>query len=170
MLLSLYGQSTEFGMVRHHLWRHLGGNYVVINEDLHEEFEGFKKKVYMYVDSTFYIVEAMELLHIWCLSDKFTLKTMHVHRRTYFQISVSHLDTFCKWVYDKRQFFSCKENFSIKMLVDCDEESRLKQVDDTDNESNNIPYWPVCEGWQKSVSVAWDKIRQGQCLSHTRTF
>ena len=24
-----------------------GGYFVVINEDLHEEFEGFKKKVYM---------------------------------------------------------------------------------------------------------------------------
>ena len=94
-----------------------GGYFVVINEDLHEEFEGFKKKVYMYVDSTFYIVEAMELLHIWCLSDKFTLKTMHLLGRTYFLISVIHLDTFCKWVYGKRKFFSCKENFSIKMLV-----------------------------------------------------
>ena len=41
-----------------------GGYFVVINEDRHE---GFKKKVYMYVNSTFYI-------HIWCLSDKFTLK------------------------------------------------------------------------------------------------
>ena len=111
-----------------------GGYFVVINKDLHKEF---KKKVYMYVDSTFYIVEAMELLHIWCLSDKCTLKTMHVLKRTYFLISVSHLDTFCKWVYGKIKFFSCKENFSIKMLVDCDEESRyfintLKQVDDTD--------------------------------------
>ena len=27
----------------------------------------------------------------------------------------------------------------------------LKQVDDTDNERNNIPYWPVCEAWQKSM-------------------
>ena len=42
------------------------------------------------------------------------------------------------------------------MLVDCDEVSRyfintLKQLDDTDNESNNIPYWPVCEVWQKGM-------------------
>ena len=27
----------------------------------------------------------------------------------------------------------------------------LKQVNDTDHESNNIPYWPVCEVWQKSM-------------------
>ena len=27
----------------------------------------------------------------------------------------------------------------------------LKQVDDTNYESNNIPYWPVCEVWQKSM-------------------
>ena len=27
----------------------------------------------------------------------------------------------------------------------------MKQVDDTDHESNNIPYWPVCEAWQKSM-------------------
>ena len=30
-----------------------GGYFVVINEDLHEEFDGFKKKVYMCVDSKF---------------------------------------------------------------------------------------------------------------------
>ena len=83
-----------------------GGYFIVINEDLHEELEGFKNKVYMYVDSTFYIVEAMELLHIWCLSDMFTLKTMHLLGRTYFLISVSHLDTFCKWMYAKRKLFS----------------------------------------------------------------
>ena len=52
------------------------------------------------------------------------------------------------------------------MLVDCVEECRyfintLKQVDDTDIESNNISCWPVCKVWQKSMSVAWDKIRQG---------
>ena len=27
----------------------------------------------------------------------------------------------------------------------------IKQVDDTENESSNIPYWPVCEAWQKSI-------------------
>ena len=27
----------------------------------------------------------------------------------------------------------------------------LKQVDDTDNVSNNIPYWPACEVWQKGM-------------------
>ena len=49
MLLSLYGQSTEFGMVRHQLVKAFGGYFVVINEDLHEEFDGFKKKVYVHV-------------------------------------------------------------------------------------------------------------------------
>ena len=40
--------------------------------------------------------------------------------------------------------------------MDCDEEFRyfiniFKQVYDTDNESNNIPYWSVCETWQKRM-------------------
>ena len=39
-----------------------GGDFVIVNEELHEEFDEFRSKVYAYVDKEYSIVEAVELL------------------------------------------------------------------------------------------------------------
>ena len=45
-----------------------GGSFVVIDEDLYEELDAFKKKLYSYVDKSFSIFKAQELLHV-CVQD-----------------------------------------------------------------------------------------------------
>ena len=88
----------------------LGGDFVVVNEDLHEEFEKFKHKLYSYVDRGFTIVEAVELLQIWCRASKLCLKEVQLLGKNYFLISSAHLDTFCEWVYRKRSMCTSQEN------------------------------------------------------------
>ena len=39
--------------------RRCGGDFVIVSEDLCDEFEEFKKKVYS-------IVKAVELIDVWC--------------------------------------------------------------------------------------------------------
>ena len=43
-----------------------GGDFVIVSEDLCDEFEAFKKKVYSYVDRAYSIVKAVELIDAWC--------------------------------------------------------------------------------------------------------
>ena len=45
-----------------------GGSFVVIDEDLYDELDAFKKKLYSYVDKSFSIFKAQELLHV-CVQD-----------------------------------------------------------------------------------------------------
>ena len=49
----------------------LGGDFVVINEDL---LEKIKRKVYSFVDRGFTVAEAVELLQIWCRTSKLCLQ------------------------------------------------------------------------------------------------
>ena len=130
-----------------------GGSFVVIDEDLYEELDAFKKKLYSYVDKSFSIVKAQELLHVWCTSCRITPKSLHLLGSTYFLMSPLHLDAFCQWVISKRKVFTCKENFDINLLMEHEEESSHLMnviVDQVDNESETtIKYWPVCEDWQK---------------------
>ena len=130
-----------------------GGSFVVIDEDLYEELDAFKKKLYSYVDKSFSIVKAQELLHVWCTSCRITLKSLHLLGSTYFLMSPLHLDAFCQWVISKRKVFTCKENFDINLLMEHEEQSSHLMnviVDQVDNESETtIKYWPVCEDWQK---------------------
>ena len=41
-----------------------GGDFVIVNEELHGEFDEFRSKVYAYVDKEYSIVEAVELLQV----------------------------------------------------------------------------------------------------------
>ena len=45
-----------------------GGDFVIVSDDLYDECETFKKKVYSYVDRAFSIVKAVELIDVWCTS------------------------------------------------------------------------------------------------------
>ena len=69
-----------------------GGSFVLIDADLYEELDAFQKKLYSYVDKSFSIVKAQELLHIWSTSCRITIKSLHMPRSTYFLMSPLHLD------------------------------------------------------------------------------
>ena len=87
-----------------------GGDFVIVSDNLYDEFETFKKKVYSYVDRAFTIVKAVELIDFWCTScGGITLKRLHLLGSVYFVMSSAQLDSLCQWVYAKRSLFSCKD-------------------------------------------------------------
>ena len=79
-----------------------GGDFVIVSDDLYDEFETFKKKVYSYVDRAFSIVKAVELIDVWCTScGGVTLKPLHLLGSVYYLMSSAQLDLLCQWVYAK---------------------------------------------------------------------
>ena len=60
---------------------------MIINEDLHGEFDDFKSKVYSYVDKEYSIIEAVELRRVWCIASKVRLRRVQLLGRKYFLMS-----------------------------------------------------------------------------------
>ena len=83
----------------------LGGNFVVVNENLHDEFAEFKGKVQSYIGTACCLVKEIGLLKVWCRSTEIKLKPVHVLGKTYFLMSPYDLDELCQWVKNKRSFF-----------------------------------------------------------------
>ena len=63
-----------------------GGDFVIVNEELHREFDEFRSKVYAYVDKEYSIVEAVELLQVWCRASKVILYRVQLLGRQYLHI------------------------------------------------------------------------------------
>ena len=65
----------------------LGGNFVVVNENLYAEFAEFKGKVLSYIGTTHCLVKRIELLKVWSRSTEVQLKPVHVLGNIYFLMS-----------------------------------------------------------------------------------
>ena len=98
-----------------------------------------------YVDKEYSIVEAVELLQVWCRASKVILRRVQLLGRRYFMMSSTHLDEFCEWVHDKRRLCCDEAEFRVTMLTDpCIDSSHFKYSMDA------ITYNPVCRDWQIS--------------------
>ena len=82
----------------------LGGNFVVVNENLHAEFAEFKGKVLSYIATTHCLVKGIELLKVWSRSTKAQLKPVNVLGDIYFLMSPYDLDELCEWIRNKEVF------------------------------------------------------------------
>ena len=103
-----------------------GGDFVIINDDLHHEFKMFKIKLsshlFSSLDGTCSVVEWIELLMFWGTSSKISTKPLQVLEKTYFLMSALDLDNFCQWVYDTRKL--CL-NGDITCLLSFNEEHTI---------------------------------------------
>ena len=133
----------------------LGGNFVVVNENLHAaEFAEFKGKVLSYIGTTHCLVKGIEVLKVWSRSTKAQLKPVHVLGNIYFLMSPYDLDELCEWVRNK-SFFLNNKDFTIDGLLEyeeqCNSSSISSRVSEITNEEHNdhINYQPVCSEWQK---------------------
>ena len=74
-----------------------GGDFVIINEDLHDEFNKFKIKLtsclFSTPDGMRSAVEGIELLMFWCTSSNISTKPLQLLEKTYFLMSASDLVT-----------------------------------------------------------------------------
>ena len=69
---------------------------MIINDDLHDEFNKFKKTNSPNTFShpwTCSVVEGIELIMFWCTSSNISTKPLQVLEKTYFLMSASDLDT-----------------------------------------------------------------------------
>ena len=82
----------------------LGGNFVVVNDNLHAKFVEFKGKVLSYIGTTHCLVKGIELLIVWSRSTKVQLKPVHLLGNIYFLMSPYDLDELREWVRNKRSF------------------------------------------------------------------
>ena len=133
-----------------------GGDFVIVSDNLYDEFETFKKKVYSYVDRAFTIVKAVELIDFWCTScGGITLKRLHLLGSVYFVTSSAQLDSLCQWVYAKRSLFSCKDEFSLNRIVESEDQTSKHpdaMVEEIAKDGpNTISYLPACDEWQNSL-------------------
>ena len=121
---------------------------MIINDDLHDEFNKFKCKLsshlFSSLDDTCSIVEGIGLLMFWCISSSISTKPLQVLEKTYFLMSASHLDNFCQWVYDTRKLclngdISCLLSFNGEHAITAS--SCLKVVNE------------VCRDWQENRCI-----------------
>ena len=147
---------TCFGRVQ--LREVCGGDFVIVSEDLCDEFEAFKKKVYSYVNRAYSIVKAVELIDVWCTAGGGgTLKPLHLLGSVYNLMSSAQLDSFCQWVCAKRRLFSSKDEFSLKKIVESQDQTSRHPGDVIEKnavdgpKTSTITYLPPCDEWQRSL-------------------
>ena len=115
----------------------MGGNFVIVNEDLFKEFDEFKHKLYSSVERGFTVVEAVELVQIWCRSSNLCLRETQLLGKKYFVMSSSQ--------YRNRSTCNSQENIVALLLEASNSKSFEKETD-----HHLISYNPVCIEWQIS--------------------
>ena len=135
-----------------------GGDFVIINEDLHDEFNKFKSKfstsLFLSLDGTCSVVEGIELLMFWCMSSDISTTPLQVLEKTYFLMSASDLDNFCQWVHDTRKLCI---NGDITCLLSFNGEHAITPLKVVNEEKvDMISYVTVCSDWQeKKMYSTW---------------
>ena len=143
------------------------GSFIIVNENLQHEFKKFNKKVSSYIDASYNVVKANELINIWLNSCDIALKSVNVLGNMYFLMDGSDLDDLCLWIYNKRTF-CCDKEVTIENLlqpsepkngIPVPEDNVLRCLEETDenlsdgihidaveNEQiSQICYIPVCK-------------------------
>ena len=79
-----------------------GGDYVIINEELHSQFDEFKCNA---VPANHRMVPVMEILeYYWCkVRCEVSMNTVHLYGKSYVKMTAVELDDFCKCILDMRK-------------------------------------------------------------------
>eukprot|EP00731_Ephydatia_muelleri_P011773 Em0006g667a len=59
-----------------------GGDFVIVTEDLNDEFDVFKRKVFSYLDDALRMVRSIDLLNIWIRESNVSVKSLQDPNRT----------------------------------------------------------------------------------------
>eukprot|EP00731_Ephydatia_muelleri_P000953 Em0001g953a len=79
-----------------------GGDFLIINEELHSQFDEFKCNA---VPANHSMVPVMEILeYYWCkVRCEVSMNTVHLYEKSYVKMTAVELDDFCKWILDMRE-------------------------------------------------------------------
>ena len=100
----------------------LGGNFVVVNENVHGEFAEFRGKVQSCIGTTHCLVKGIELLKVWSRSTKAQLKPVPVLGNIYFLMSSYDLDYNCVSGSELKEVFLIDKDFTIDGLLEYEEQ------------------------------------------------
>lgn len=83
-------------------------DFVIVNNELHEEFDTFKKSE---VPRRTSFIETNPLLQLYCQEKCYQdIPTVQKHGKTYLELSDSNMDDLCRWVLNLRELFSSQGN------------------------------------------------------------
>ena len=79
-----------------------GGDFLIINEELHSQFDEFKCNA---VPANHSMVPVMEILeYYWCkVRCEVSMNTVHLYGKSYVKMTAVELDDFCKWILDMKE-------------------------------------------------------------------
>ena len=131
-----------------------GGDFVIVNEGLNDEFDRFKRKLISYLDDALRMVRSIDLLNFWIRESNVSVQSLQVLENTYYLMSPLNLDDYCQWVLDARKFFTDQpvtqntlQSFREQHLNQTATTSCLEIVKEVEME--NISFIPVCSDWQE---------------------
>ena len=61
-----------------------GGDFVIVNEGLNDEFDRFKRKVISYLDDALRMVQSIDLLNFWIRESNVSVQSLQVFENTYY--------------------------------------------------------------------------------------
>ena len=80
-----------------------GGDFVIVNEGLNDEFDLFKRKVISYLDDALRMMRSIDIL---IRESNVSVQSLQVLDSTYYLLSPLDLDDYCQCVLDARKFFT----------------------------------------------------------------
>ena len=78
------------------------GDFVIVTNDLHDEFDAFKKSE-MALDIS--LLPAVELIQFWQNCQGLSLPAISKYKKVYIPFNSSQLDDLCSWVRETREQF-----------------------------------------------------------------
>ena len=91
-------------------------DFVIITEDLHRNFDEFRKR---YIQTDHNDLEIVELLQHYLMRCKpnLTLSSVYMYGRAYLRLHAKELDDLCYWVQDQRNLHKIKGNLIFTQPV-----------------------------------------------------
>ncbi|KAL5518116.1 hypothetical protein EMCRGX_G003797 [Ephydatia muelleri] len=109
-----------------------GGQFVIMNEKLSEEFDHFRKHG---INGSFYPVESLQLLECWFKSSGISIKTIIRYGKRYFLLSAANIDAFCHLnLASKPDLNVCASGFIQLQPDNCTTNEAKVSVNDCDEE------------------------------------
>ena len=90
------------------------GSFIVVNDNLQDEFKEFTKRVSSYIGASYNVVKANELIRIWLKSCDITLKSVNVLGNMYFLMDGSDLDDLYAYGYIARRHIAVTRKLLLR--------------------------------------------------------
>ena len=122
------------------------GDFVVVNEYLHSEFDKFRQKLFSILNGHT-AIKATALMNIWMKACNLSPKFVLVLGGIYYLISLSEIDDFFQWLYDTRD--RCFDGgVTMEKLLSSQAHGNSIEIVDAYH-TDSILFQPTCSAWHQ---------------------